>query len=87
MCVTNNTLLQTNQASVSGENEGWGGEGERGLNVCHPCLALFPAVQGLSASCSKILGKMSQKLLDSEKILKNMLAKLALKALTLLLLF
>ena len=86
MCVTNNTLFQTNQASVSGENEGWG-RGERGLNVCHPCLALFPAVQGLSASCSKNLGKMSQKLLVSEKILKNMLAKLALKALTLLLFF
>ena len=64
-----------------------GGEGERGLNVCHPCLALFPVVQGLSTSCSKILDKMSQKLLVFEKILKRMLAKLALKALTLLLLF
>ena len=65
---------------------GWGG-GERGLNVCHPCLALFPVVQGLSTSCSEILDKMSQKLLVFEKIIKRMLAKLALKALTLLLLF
>ena len=54
MCVKNNTLFQTNQASVSGENEGWGGGREGGTGFkCMP--SLFSTISRRTRAVRKLL--------------------------------